>query len=104
MTAMHRETLRRVLSLLQTCEDLGQARTQIARLLGSFDKLQRQGLDADDALDLAADRIAQCPPPPPRRDTTPIAAMVVAAAEAKLKHSGPDAVPIRRLLKGRVAP
>jgi hypothetical protein len=43
-TNLHRATLRACLRLIHTAETLDQARTQLARLLKVFDKLQAQGL------------------------------------------------------------
>ena len=71
--SLHRETIRACLRVVSTCETLDQARTQLSRLLGCFDKLRGQGLSPDKALAEAATRIEPCPPPPPEAaDRRPI--------------------------------
>jgi hypothetical protein len=89
---LHRDTLRTCLSILARVETLDQARTQLCRLLGSFDKLRGQGHSPDAALAAAARRIERCPPPlpPPRVETPP-------PAPADLR-------PIRRYLCGPCRP
>jgi hypothetical protein len=61
--SLHRETLRACLRVISTCETLDQARTQLGRLLGSFDKLRGQGHAPDKALAEATTRIEQLAPP-----------------------------------------
>jgi hypothetical protein len=56
MPAIHRETLKAALRVIATCETLDQARTQLSRLLGVFDKLSKAGLSPDKALAEAAGR------------------------------------------------
>jgi hypothetical protein len=72
---VRREALCQVLRILSTAEDLDQARCQIDRTLGSYDKLRREGLEPQAALELAASRIERCPPPksrPNRADAHPV--------------------------------
>jgi hypothetical protein len=66
---LHRDTIRACLRVIAGCETLDQARTQLGRLLGSFDKLRGQGLSPDGALAEATSRIEQLGPPP--RQPTP---------------------------------
>jgi hypothetical protein len=68
---LHRDTLRTCLRVIARVETLDQARTQLCRLLGSFDKLRGQGLGPDVAIAEAATRIERCPPPPPPVETPP---------------------------------
>ena len=63
--SLHRETIRACIGLVASCETLAQARAQLGRLLGSFDKLRGQGLSPDGALAEATSRIEQLGPPPP---------------------------------------
>ena len=69
----HRETLRACLRLVNTAETLDQARTQLARMLSVFDKLEAQGVKADAAVRAAEERLAITPPPKPSRaDERPV--------------------------------
>jgi hypothetical protein len=67
MPPIHRETIRACIRVIAACETLEQARTQLGRMLGTFDKLRIQGHSADKALAEATRRIELCPPPPPPR-------------------------------------
>ena len=62
--SLHRETIRACIGLVASCETLAQARAQLGRLLGSFDKLRGQGRSPDKALAEATTRIERLPPPP----------------------------------------
>jgi hypothetical protein len=68
---LHRDTLRTCLRVIAAVETLDQARTQLCRLLGSFDKLRGQGLSPDAAIAEASRRVEHCLPPPPRVETPP---------------------------------
>ena len=72
---LHRETLRACLRVINTAETLDQARTQLARLLNVFDKLEAQGVKGNTAVREAEERLAINPPP---------------------KTSGADERPVRR--------
>jgi hypothetical protein len=65
-TNLHRDTIRACIRVIAGSCTLDQARTQLSRMLGSFDKLRGQGLSPDAAIAAAATRIERCPPPPPR--------------------------------------
>ena len=54
---VHREALRGALRIIQTAETLEQARTQLARLLNVFDKLEAKGIKGDAAVAKAAERL-----------------------------------------------
>jgi hypothetical protein len=60
---LHRETLRSCLRLINTAETLEQARTQLARMLNIFDKLEAQGIKRNPAVRDAEERLAINPPP-----------------------------------------
>jgi hypothetical protein len=60
---LHRETLKAALRVISTAETLDQARTQLSRLLGVFDKLRGQGLAPDKALAEATTRVERLAPP-----------------------------------------
>ena len=62
-TNLHRETLRACLRMINTAETLDQARTQLARLLNVFDKLEAQGVKGNAAVREAEQRLALTPPP-----------------------------------------
>jgi hypothetical protein len=49
--------------VINTAETLDQARTQLARLLNVFDKLQAQGVTGNAAVREAEQRLAINPPP-----------------------------------------
>jgi hypothetical protein len=71
--SLHRETLRAALRVLQSADTLEQARTQLARMLNIFDKLEKQGLKSNDAIREAETRLATSPPPKPSNaDEQPI--------------------------------
>ena len=74
-TNLHRETLRACLRIVNTAETLEQARTQLARMLNVFDKLEAQGVTGNAAVREAEQRLAINPPP---------------------KASGADERPVRR--------
>jgi hypothetical protein len=74
-TNLHRETLRTCLRIVNTAETLDQARTQLARMLNVFDKLEAQGIQGNAAVRAAEQRLAITPPP---------------------KTSGADERPVRR--------
>jgi hypothetical protein len=80
---LHRETLRACLRIINTAETLEQARTQLARLLNVFDKLEAQGAKGNAAVREAEERLAITPPP---------------------KTSRADERPVRRLSSRRVGP
>jgi hypothetical protein len=54
---LHRETLRAALRVIQTAQTLEQARSQLARMLNVFDKLEAQGLRGDAAVAEAEKRL-----------------------------------------------
>jgi hypothetical protein len=83
-TSLHRETLRACLRIINTAETLGQARTQLARMLNILDKLAAQGLTGDAAIREAEERLAIAPPSP--------------------KTSSADERPVRRRGPGRSGP
>jgi hypothetical protein len=60
---LHRETIRACIRVIATAETLDQARTQLSRLLGVFDKLRGQGLSPDKALAEATTRVERLAPP-----------------------------------------
>lgn len=62
---LHRETLRTALRVIQTAETLEEARTQLARMLNVFDKLEAKGIKGDAAVAEAEKRlvITQVPKP-----------------------------------------
>jgi hypothetical protein len=60
---LHRETLRACLRVINTAETLGQARTQLARMLNVFDKLEARGIQGDAAVREAEERLAITPLP-----------------------------------------
>jgi hypothetical protein len=62
-TNLHRATLRACLRVINSAETLEQARTQLARLLNVFDKLEAQGIKGDAAVRAAEERLAITPPP-----------------------------------------
>jgi uncharacterized protein YjiS (DUF1127 family) len=62
-TNLHRETLRACLRVINTAETLDQARTQLARMLNVFDKLEAQGITGNAAVREAEQRLAITPPP-----------------------------------------
>jgi hypothetical protein len=68
---LHRDTIRACIRVIAGACTLDQARTQLSRMLGSFDKLRREGHSPDAAIAAAASRIERCPPPPPRVETPP---------------------------------
>src|SRR5262249_40279704 len=71
--SLHRETLKAALRVLQTADTLEQARTQLARMLNIFDKLEKQGLKGNDAVREAETRLTTSPPPKPSNaDVQPI--------------------------------
>jgi hypothetical protein len=47
---LHRETLRAALRVIQTSGTLEEARTQLARMLNVFDKLEAKGIKGDAAI------------------------------------------------------
>src|SRR5437868_6333638 len=70
---LHRETLRACLRVVQTCETLGQARIQLARMLNVFDKLEAQGTQGNAAVHEAEERLAiSVPPPTSSADEQPV--------------------------------
>ena len=62
-TNLHRATHRACLRVINTAETLDQARTQLARLLNVFDKLEAQGVKGNAAVHEAEQRLAINPPP-----------------------------------------
>ena len=62
-TNLHRATLRACLRIIHTAETLKQARTQLARMLNVFDKLEAQGVKGNAAVREAEQRLAIAPPP-----------------------------------------
>jgi hypothetical protein len=62
-TNLHRETLRACLRVINTAGTLDQARTQLARMLNVFDKLETQGITGNAAVREAEQRLAINPPP-----------------------------------------
>jgi hypothetical protein len=72
-TNLHRETLRACLRLVNTAKTLDQARTQLARMLNVFDKLEAQGTKGNAAVREAEQRLAITPPPKTSRaDERPV--------------------------------
>jgi hypothetical protein len=69
---LHRETLRACLRLINTAETLEQARTQLARMLNVFDKLEAQGITGKAAVREAEQRLATSPPKTSRADERPV--------------------------------
>jgi hypothetical protein len=80
---LRRATLRACLRLVNTAETLDQARTQLARMLNVFDKLEARGVKSDAAVREAEERLALTPPP---------------------KTSRADERPVRRVSPRRVGP
>ncbi len=62
---LHRETLRAALRVVQTADTIEHARTQLARMLNIFDKLQKNGMAGDPAVHEAEKRLATTAPPKP---------------------------------------
>ena len=60
---LHRETLKAAVRVIQNAETLDQARTQLARMLNIFDKLQKQGREANQAIRESEQRLTTSPPP-----------------------------------------
>src|SRR5262249_60136171 len=71
-TNLHRETRRACLRLVNTTETLDQARTQLARLLNVFDKLEAQRVKDNAAVRAAEEPLALNPPPKASADERPV--------------------------------
>jgi hypothetical protein len=70
---LHRGTLRACLRVINTAATLGQARTELARLLNVIDKVEAQGIKGNAAVREAEQRLANIPPPKTSRaDERPV--------------------------------